>query len=318
MFNNNKKANVDSPTSASQANATAVNVEKVAHRLERKRCAEAKRRLNATEEQKKIRLENFRENTERRIQNETEEEKKNRLENDRENKERRRENEYELDRQNRIENMRNYKSTRRNNKSAIQKDASDQRHCDDKFKATPLKEFLPNPIIEFAEKMNNIQLNLCAICQERRPNLPVNQSGVCSRCQNDRQGTVKLFGKDNLMDPGAVPSELQGLTQIEEILIAQYVPFMSVTTRPYGQLAYSGHTINFPQDIGEICSILPRLSSQIGVIILKKRNAPQNQPSSFRVRREKVHQALLWKKRNDPYYRNIEICSERLSLLPGY
>ena len=261
MFNNNKKANVDSPTSASQANATAVNVEKVAHRLERKRCAEAKRRLNGTEEQKNIRLENVRENTERRRQNE-----------------------YELDRQNRLEYMRNYKSTRRNNKSAIKKDASVQRHCDDKFKATPLKEFLPNPIIEFAEKMNNIQLNLCAICQERRPNLPVNQSGVCSRCQNDRQGTVKLFGKDNLMDPGAVPSELQELTQIEEILIAQYVPFMSVTTRPYGQLAYSGHTINFPQDIGEICSILPRLSSQIGVIILKKRNAPQNQPSSFRVR----------------------------------
>lgn len=147
--------------------------------------------------------------------------------------------------------------------------------------------------------------------------MTLNRNGVCLRCTNDKKGSVKMFSKDNSMDPGAVPPELQGLTQIEEILIAQYVPFMSVSRRPYGQLAYSGHTINFPQDIGEICSILPRLASEVGVILLSKKNSTENKESNFRVHRHKVHQALLWKQRNDPYYSNIQICSERLSLLPG-
>ena len=56
-----------------------------------------------------------------------------------------------------------------------------------------------------------------------KPKLPINNNGMCHRCHVDKKGTVKMFSKENLLDPGTVPPELQGLTQVEEILISQYV-----------------------------------------------------------------------------------------------
>ena len=60
------------------------------------------------------------------------------------------------------------------------------------------------------------------------------------------------------MIPSAVPKELQGLTQIEEMLIACAFPVISVYTKPGGQKANRVHCINVPQDIQELANILPR------------------------------------------------------------
>ena len=51
--------------------------------------------------------------------------------------------------------------------------------------------------------------------------------GECRRCHTDTK-TPKKFSADNNMDPGEVPEELQGLTDIEEMLIAQVFTVMSV------------------------------------------------------------------------------------------
>ena len=62
--------------------------------------------------------------------------------------------------------------------------------------------------------------------------------------------TKKLYSADNLMDPGPVPAELQGLSQVEEMLISAVMPIMSVYRLPHGQLGYNGHVVNLPQDVG--------------------------------------------------------------------
>ena len=41
---------------------------------------------------------------------------------------------------------------------------------------------------------------------------------------------------------------LQGLTQVEEMLISAVIPMMSLYTLPLGQYGYSGHVVNLPQD----------------------------------------------------------------------
>ena len=41
-------------------------------------------------------------------------------------------------------------------------------------------------------------------------------------------------------------SHLQGLTQVEEMLISAVMPIMSVYRLPQG---YSGHVVNLPQDV---------------------------------------------------------------------
>ena len=54
------------------------------------------------------------------------------------------------------------------------------------------------------------------------------------------------------MIPSAVPCQLQGLTQVEEMLIARVLPIMRVYVKPGGQRGYSGHCIYLPQHVEEL------------------------------------------------------------------
>ena len=47
------------------------------------------------------------------------------------------------------------------------------------------------------------------------------------------------------MDPGEIPDELQDLTEVEEMLIAQVFPVMSIYRLREGQYRYCGNVINF-------------------------------------------------------------------------
>lgn len=71
------------------------------------------------------------------------------------------------------------------------------------------------------------------------------------------------------MKPSSVPKELQGLTQIEEMLIARALPIMRVFIKPGGQRGYSGHCINLPQDVKELAKSLPRYPKDIPFILIK-------------------------------------------------
>ena len=66
---------------------------------------------------------------------------------------------------------------------------------------------------------------------------------------------------------------LQGLTQVEEMLISPVLPIMSLYRLPRGQYAYSGHEINLPQDVATFTNSLPRLPSELDVIIVRKEGA---------------------------------------------
>ncbi|GBB86547.1 hypothetical protein RclHR1_12970010 [Rhizophagus clarus] len=52
----------------------------------------------------------------------------------------------------------------------------------------------------------------------------------CCRCHSDKK-TPKKFFADNNMDPGEIPDELQELTDIEEMLIAQIFTVIDFTVR---------------------------------------------------------------------------------------
>ena len=77
------------------------------------------------------------------------------------------------------------------------------------------------------------------------------------------------FSAENLMIPARVPPELNGLTQVEEMLIARALPIMRVYVKPGGQRAYHGHCINLPQDVSDLASSLPHYPKDISVIVVK-------------------------------------------------
>lgn len=180
--------------------------------------------------------------------------------------------------------------------------------------ATEISEDELRSIQNFRARMDNIQYKLCPICQERIPSM-VLVNGMCRRC-NKEKGTKK-FSKDNDMDPGEVLEELQGLTEIEEMLIAQVFTVISVYRLRGGQHGYRGNVINFPQDVQEFTTSLPRQPSTLNVLVVRRQSA--NDPTAFRdfrVRRDKVARALLWLKENNDYYKDINIDNKILNSLP--
>lgn len=72
---------------------------------------------------------------------------------------------------------------------------------------------------------------------------------MCQRCKRDKQD-VKSFPAANNMDPGEVPSPLQGLTQVKEIMMARGCPIMRVYRLTGGQGVNDGHVVNLVQGVG--------------------------------------------------------------------
>ena len=105
----------------------------------------------------------------------------------------------------------------------------------------------------------------------------------------------------------------QGLTQVEEMLISAVMPIMSVYRLPQGQYGYSGHVVNLPQDVASFAQSLPRLPSDLDVIVVKKEGANQTH-RDFRVRRGVVHRALQWLVTHNQYYRALGVTIDTTSL----
>ena len=157
----------------------------------------------------------------------------------------------------------------------------------------------------------------CEICLEAWPlseKSKVKVPYICSRCARDKK-TVKKFSVQNNMIPSQVPIELQGLTQLEEMLIARVFPVISVYTKPGGQKAYRGHCINFCQDIQQLADSLPRYPKDIPVIVVSV-IGKDNISKDLIVRRQKVSSALHWLVLHNPVYKEITIDYECLEFLP--
>ena len=101
------------------------------------------------------------------------------------------------------------------------------------------------------------------------------------------------------------------------MLISAVMPIMSVYRLPHGQYSYSGHVINLPQDVVSFTTILPRLPSELDIIVVRK-EGPNQSHRDFRVRRAVVHRALQWLVSNNIYYHanQVHIDQNALAELP--
>lgn len=183
--------------------------------------------------------------------------------------------------------------------------------------AGPLEEqkFAQESMAKFHLKQEQWQHKQCTICKEQWPvrtRLSM-QPYICLRCQRDKT-VPKLYSADNDMDPGELPACLEGMTQIEEMLIARACPIMTVYRKHGGQRGYSGHVLNLPQSIEHFLSELPPRVSELPLISIK-RTGSNNTEAHFKVRRDKVFNALLWLKHNNRFYRDIVINYNNVSLL---
>ena len=84
---------------------------------------------------------------------------------------------------------------------------------------------------------------------------------------------------------------------------------------PHGQYRYSGYVIILPQDFTTFANSLPRMPSDLDIIIVRKEGINQSH-CNFHVRRSVVLHALRWLLQNNTYYHNINIDYDALLLLP--
>ena len=111
--------------------------------------------------------------------------------------------------------------------------------------AAPGQQLHEQPWVEAA--MNNFHVTqskwehrLCIVCHELWPTrvcLNDETTYQCTRCKRDK-GKPKLYSVENDMYPGDVPICLQGLTQVEEMLIARACPIMCIYRKHGGQRGY--------------------------------------------------------------------------------
>jgi len=137
----------------------------------------------------------------------------------------------------------------------------------------------------------------------------------CFRCASSK--STNRFSELNNMDPGEQPSVLHQLTQVEEMLIARVNPILQVTHYCGGQYKCSGHTISFPQDITTIAKYLPRILSDLDILIVKRQN-PSEKAYEFFVCKSPVLAALEYKIKIEPYYRDVQFNSSAISALPDH
>ena len=91
------------------------------------------------------------------------------------------------------------------------------------------------------------------------------------------------------------------------MLVSAVMPIMSIYRLPQGQYGYSGHVIILPQDVISFSNSLPRLPSELDVIIVRKEGTDQSH-RGFHVRRNVVHRALQWLVMHNKYYRANNVC----------
>ncbi|GES73737.1 uncharacterized protein LOC105316640 [Rhizophagus clarus] len=155
--------------------------------------------------------------------------------------------------------------------------------------ATNISEDNHRVLQKFRSKINNIDYKLCPECNKQIP-LMVLVKKMYRRCyaegrrkprENDenQEEEPKRFSKENNMDPGEVPEELQG--------------------------------------VQEFTTHLPHHPSSLNILIVHHQSANDSMAfRDFKVRRNKVARVLLWLKGNNRYYANVTIDNETLNSLP--
>ncbi len=136
----------------------------------------------------------------------------------------------------------------------------------------------------------------------------------CKRCVAKKRTTspewLPIWFNAEGVPQRHVPTELSDLSEGEKLLIQQISPYIPMQHLHKGAYGSKGHVCSFPQAVDEICTILPRLPENVNAIsVVKHFKSKDDSPGSlvFRIRKDKVLEALRWLKRYNKVYRDIEI-----------
>ena len=196
-------------------------------------------------------------------------------------------------------------------------------------------------ILEFEQYLSSLNVFKCSICLEckieEKPHVD-DPNYVCKQCNTrkdpnffvknnlhpvwyhvDDEGNRLLDLEGNEIPQYHIPEELSSLSMYEKLLIRRCANFVPTVHLRNGVFALKGHAVTFPQDITEMCDELPQRKETIVTFIRNIGNKDTTSvfPTSLRVNRMKVLNALLWLKKHNPFYANIQIKENNLDWMKG-
>ena len=169
----------------------------------------------------------------------------------------------------------------------------------------------------FRDYVSKWENRLCVVCHKVWPTQCTKgppEAYTCTRCKRDKH-VPNLFSFSNDMNPGEVPQCLQGLSQVEQMLIARVNPIMCLYRKHGGQRGYRGHVLNVAQDVQSFLDKLPANISDLPILLVR-RSGCNNTHIDLRVRRDTVLTAIQWLQQHNPFYADVTINFTNLNSLP--
>ena len=197
-------------------------------------------------------------------------------------------------------------------------------------------------ILVFEQYLSSLNIFECSVCKEckieEKPALVHELSYTCGTCKTkndpeffirnnlhpvwylvDDHGDYVLDGEGKKIHQYHIPEELSCLSMYEKLLIRRCANFVPTVHLRNGVCAIKGHAVTFPQSIAEMCDELPQRKETIVTFVryLGNKDTSAVYPTTLRVNRMKVLNALVWLKKHNPFYANIHIKEENLDWMEG-
>jgi len=131
----------------------------------------------------------------------------------------------------------------------------------------------------------------------------------CFTCvKKVQKGEQSCVAWQNNMDPGMVPPCIKALTRLERRFIAQMHVFMTVFLLPRKeQFGTKGIAINIPANP---LDLVHRAGSSPGVLVSFESHSGTDHDFHHFVSVQRIYQALLWLKENNPLYSDLQLNPE--------
>ena len=191
----------------------------------------------------------------------------------------------------------------------------------------------PNPLLEnllrMESKLNNLTMEMCSHCDEQvfdqklvkkkvKCGRCIDECRMCVKCNMEHKrrvnGEVYMWSDLNNMHVDAeVPDQLLNLTPVEQSAIQLMFVVMRIYKLNRGATFLKGHCLAVNQDLAEFATRLPPRPADLPMIFII---AP-NQRVPLKANSHKILRALEWLKKNNEFYRDIEIDFEALQAYPS-
>ena len=195
-----------------------------------------------------------------------------------------------------------------------------------------------NSFIEFEERCEAMSHSVCLCCHTASLKRKVNKKNLCVTCASHKdidyylkrdalpvwyEDGKKTVGYDRHLPQYHVPFVLWCLSTAEKMLIQRLSPIVPLHHIKKGVCGIKGHVCTFEQDIDEFVQRLPRSKGDTTLLRVIKTiksevgDVTTTNIKSYIVRKERVLNALLWLKKNNPLYYDIVIDMSNLDWIDG-